>query len=279
MYRPSAAGCGMQVPSRRCERGICKKNSSTLNSPRLIRLPLTFQVLFEPCRGSIQLFPIKMSNLQSASLAPHVLHVDGFGFPFGFGMSPCAIRQHSATADELISSQAKALHCNGISCATSTSQCLYVRVSALIQAEALDQRGLVQRQVRTPARLVQRSARHAAVLVAVRGVQSRRHPENFQKIAALPLDSRHDSGHLNSQLGSQKTKHCVKTPLRPGPNPPGLVPPYKEERLNDVQTSKTCHEPNQQSADLNIKPEARIPTSIIPRRTTARTGGSDSHNS
>ena len=82
MYRPSAAGCGMQVPSRRCERGICKKNSSTLNSPRLIRLPLslrdlTFQVLFEPCRGSIQLFPIKMSNLQSASLAPHVLHVDG----------------------------------------------------------------------------------------------------------------------------------------------------------------------------------------------------------
>ena len=77
----------------------------------------------------------------------------GFGFPSSFGMSPCAIRQHSATVDELISSQAKALHCNRISCATSTSQYLYARVSTLLHAKPLDQRGLVQ----VPARLVQRT--------------------------------------------------------------------------------------------------------------------------
>ena len=57
----------------------------------------------------------------------------------------------------------------------------------LVQAKELDQRSLVQGQVRVSARLVQRPARNAAVLLAVRGVvvwlwDRRKHARNLEII-------------------------------------------------------------------------------------------------
>ena len=51
----------------------------------------------------------------------------------------------------------------------------------------------------------------------------------------------------------------------------GLIAPYKKERLNGVQTSKTCHEPEPALRKPEHKARARVPTSTIPRRTTVRT--------